>query len=41
MRPPCVRGEDVQRQMLSAEGISFLADGRVDLQKCGFRPEEI
>ena len=27
-------GESVQREMLEAEGISFLADGRVDLAAC-------
>ena len=27
-------GADVQRQMLEAEGVSFLADGRVDLALC-------
>ena len=27
-------GPDVQREMLEAEGIPFLADGRVDLSTC-------
>lgn len=28
-------GPEVQRRLLEAEGVSFLADGRVDMQMCG------
>ncbi len=27
-------GEGAQRELLEAEGIAFLADGRVDMEKC-------
>ncbi|HWR07289.1 MGMT family protein [Sporomusa sp.] len=27
-------GQDVQRQLLEAEGVVFTADGRVDMDKC-------
>lgn len=27
-------GKEIQRQMLEAEGVSFLPDGRVDLKRC-------
>ncbi|MDF2569997.1 MAG: atl [Sporomusa sp.] len=27
-------GQDVQRQLLEAEGVEFTADGRVDMDKC-------
>jgi len=29
-------GEDMQRQMLEGEGVSFLPDGRVDMGMCGW-----
>lgn len=29
-------GPDVQRQMLEAEGVAFLSDGRVDMRRCGW-----
>ncbi len=29
-------GQDAQRQMLAAEGVVFLADGRVDMNACGW-----
>lgn len=29
-------GPDVQREMLEEEGVSFLTDGRVDMQTCGW-----
>jgi methylated-DNA-protein-cysteine methyltransferase-like protein len=32
-------GEDVQRQMLEDEGVVFLPDGRVDMEKCAWRGE--
>ena len=28
-------GPEVQRRLLEAEGVSFLADGRVDMEMCG------
>ncbi len=31
-------GSDMQRTLLEEEGVSFLPDGRVDLQKFGWRP---
>ena len=31
-------GAGVQRAMLEADGVAFLPDGRVDLQKCIWRP---
>lgn len=31
-------GGDVQRQMLENEGVSFLPDGRVDLDACLWKP---
>ncbi|WP_371366208.1 DNA base-flipping protein [Sporomusa rhizae] len=33
-------GKDVQRQMLEAEGVVFTADGRVDMAKCCWNPQE-
>lgn len=30
-------GEDVQRILLEEEGVSFLPDGRVDMEKCLWR----
>lgn len=29
-------GEGVQRRLLEDEGVSFLPDGRVDMEKCAF-----
>lgn len=29
-------GPEVQRQMLESEGVLFLADGRVDMERCGW-----
>jgi methylated-DNA-protein-cysteine methyltransferase-like protein len=28
-------GPEVQRRLLSEEGVSFLPDGRVDMEMCG------
>lgn len=33
--PATPRGPEVQRRLLEAEGVSFLADGRVDMEMCG------
>lgn len=33
-------GKDVQRQLLEAEGVKFTADGRVDMKKCCWNPQE-
>lgn len=30
-------GADEQRRLLEREGVSFLPDGRVDMEKCGMR----
>ena len=30
-------GEDIQRQMLLSEGVMFLSDGKVDMDKCCWR----
>lgn len=30
-------GPEVQRDMLASEGVAFLPDGRVDMEKCGLR----
>ncbi|HIZ83545.1 MAG TPA: methylated-DNA--[protein]-cysteine S-methyltransferase [Firmicutes bacterium] len=30
----------LQRPMLEAEGVRFLPDGRVDMERCRWRPEE-
>ncbi len=30
-------GEDIQRQMLLSEGVMFLPDGKVDMDKCCWR----
>ena len=32
MRP--FGGKEIQRQLLEAEGVDFLPDGRVDLKRC-------
>ena len=29
-------GEDMQRRLLEEEGVSFLPDGRVDMEKCAW-----
>lgn len=34
------RIEGLQRQLLEAEGVEFLPDGRVDLSRFGWRPAE-
>ena len=31
-------GPEVQREMLEAEGVSFLDDGRIDLARCAWDP---
>lgn len=31
-------GKGVQRQLLEAEGVSFTADGRVDMNECRWNP---
>ena len=33
-------GEEVQRALLENEGVLFLADGRVDLARCLYKPEK-
>ena len=33
-----VGGADEQAMLLSLEGVSFLADGRVDMRSCAWRP---
>ena len=33
-------GEEVQRALLENEGVLFLADGRVDLTRCLYKPQK-
>lgn len=33
-------GREIQRQLLEAEGVPFLPDGRVDLSACLWEPPE-
>ena len=33
-------GAREQEMLLCAEGVTFLPDGRVDMARCGWRPEE-
>ncbi len=39
--PPADVFGGLQRAMLEAEGICFLPDGRVDMDRCRWRPEEM
>ncbi len=34
-------GKDVQRHLLEAEGVSFTADGRVDMNQCCWKPQNV
>lgn len=34
-------GEGVQRQLLENEGVSFLPDGRVDMEKCAWYGHDV
>lgn len=38
LAPEHIFGQGVQRQLLLAEGVHFLPDGRVDLRRCRFLP---